>query len=95
MDNLYDYKTEQLMKAFLALRTMEECEDFFNDLCTQKEILAFAQRLEVARLLLNGHTYEEIEELTYATYKTISRVRKVLHNQHLKCILNRINSSAQ
>ncbi|MBD8025086.1 hypothetical protein H9636_00315 [Ureibacillus sp. Re31] len=92
MDRLDEKKIDQLMKAFLTLQTVEECEDFFNDLCTQKEIRAFAQRLEVARMLLNGHTYEEIEELTYATYNTISRVRKVLQNNHLKIILDRINS---
>lgn len=86
-----DYKMEQLMKVLLLLETIEECELFFDDLCTLNEIKAFSQRLEVARLLLEGNTYEHIEALTGATFNTISRVSKTLSkNNFLKTILNRI-----
>ena len=33
---------------------------FFEDLCTVKEISDMAQRLEAAKLLLDGSTYEQI-----------------------------------
>lgn len=86
-----NYKIEQLMKVFLLLETTKECELFFDDLCTLNEIKAFSQRLEVARMLLEGHTYENIEAISGATFNTISRVNKTLSkNNILQDILNRI-----
>lgn len=40
-----------LYRAILMLQTEEECERFFDDLCTGPELKAIAQRLEVAKLL--------------------------------------------
>ena len=40
-----------LYRAVLMLKTEEECERFFDDLCTGPELKAIAQRLEVAKLL--------------------------------------------
>lgn len=86
-------KVDQLMKVFLLLENTKECELFFDDLCTLNEIKAYSQRLEVARMLLEGNTYENIEALTGATYNTISRVNKTLSkNNFLKTILNRLES---
>lgn len=88
-----DYKVEQLMKVVLLLETTNECEAFFDDLCTLNELKAFSQRLDVARMLLDGHTYEHIEAFTGATYNTISRVNKTLSKENsLKIILNRIEN---
>jgi TrpR-related protein YerC/YecD len=33
---------------------VEECSDFFEDLCTVAELKAMAQRLHVARMLQRG-----------------------------------------
>ncbi len=52
--------TDQLFDAVLDLRTIEECERFFEDLGTLKEISDLSHRLEVARLLHSGATYEEV-----------------------------------
>jgi TrpR-related protein YerC/YecD len=52
--------TDQLFDTVLDLRTVEECEAFFEDLCTLKEISDLSHRLEVARLLRSGATYEEV-----------------------------------
>ncbi len=70
VDNLFD--------AVLKLETREECYKFFEDVCTINEILSFAQRLEVARMLLAGNTYLEISEITGASTATISRVNRSL-----------------
>ena len=40
--------TDALFDAILSLRTREECYNFFEDLCTVKEISDMAQRLEAA-----------------------------------------------
>ncbi|HEV3232296.1 MAG TPA: YerC/YecD family TrpR-related protein [Candidatus Dormibacteraeota bacterium] len=52
--------TDRLFEAVLALRTPEECERFFEDLCTMKEITDLSHRLEIARLLHGGAKYEEV-----------------------------------
>ena len=71
--------TDQLFKATLSLKSEEECYQFFEDICTISEIKSMAQRLEVARMLKNGHTYDEIVIQTGASTATISRVKRCLH----------------
>ena len=50
--------TDALFDAILSLETREECYNFFEDLCTVKEISDMAQRLEAAKMLLDGRTYD-------------------------------------
>ena len=52
--------TDALFDAILSLETREECYNFFEDLCTVKEISDMAQRLEAAKMLLDGRTYDQI-----------------------------------
>ena len=68
----------QLFNAILSLKTEDECMAFFDDLCTMNELKAFAQRLEVARMLKEGDTYIEIQIETGASSSTITRVKKLL-----------------
>ncbi len=75
---LRDPQVDQLCRAFLTLRTVEECYRFLDDVCTITEIKALAARLEVARLLAEGRTYDEIVRRTGASSATISRVRRFL-----------------
>ena len=51
---------DALFDAILSLESREECYAFFEDLCTVKEISDMAQRLEAAKLLLGGRTYDQI-----------------------------------
>lgn len=76
---LKDQLTDRLCQAVLALRTEEECYQFFEDICTISELKALAQRLEVASMLKHGHTYEDIVNRTGASTATISRVKRCLH----------------
>ena len=71
--------TDQLVKAMLLLKSEEECYQFFEDVCTIGEIKAMAQRLEVARMLQHGHTYDDIVARTGASTATISRVKRCLY----------------
>ncbi|MPM34919.1 hypothetical protein SDC9_81509 [bioreactor metagenome] len=57
----------------------EECYQLFEDICTISELKALAQRLEVARMLKFGHTYDDIVSRTGASTATISRVKRCLH----------------
>ena len=40
-----------LFRSILQLKTVDECYDFFEDLCTVPEIKAMSQRLVVAHML--------------------------------------------
>ena len=73
-----DENMDYLFKAILSLKTEEECERFFDDLCTGPELKAIAQRLEVAKLLKEQNVYSKIVEKTGASTATISRVNRSL-----------------
>ncbi len=75
---LKDPFTRRFCQAILTLKSEDECFRFFEDVCTIGEVKAIAQRLEIARLLFGGHTYEEIARKTRASSATISRVRRFL-----------------
>lgn len=83
---------DQLFEAVLSLETVEECYSFFDDLATINEIQSLAQRLEVARMLRDGNTYQKIETETGASTATISRVKRCLNygNDAYGMVLERI-----
>ena len=71
-------RSEEMYKAILALETVEECMDFFDDLCTKNELLAMEQRYQVAYYLSKGMIYNDILTRTGASSATISRVNRSL-----------------
>ena len=71
-------QTELLMEAVLKLDSAEDAYRFFEDICTIAEVKSMAQRIEVARLLRHGVTYQEIARETGASSATISRVNRAL-----------------
>ena len=76
---LRDHLTDQLCDATVLFNTREECYRFFEDICTIAELKAIAQRLEVAHMLYEGGTYDEIVAQTGASTATISRVKRCLN----------------
>ena len=67
-----------LFQAILTLRTVEECRDFFKDLCTPAELQALADRWTVVGLLQAGMPYREISKQTGVSVTTIGRVARYL-----------------
>ena len=67
---------DMLCQALLQLETVEECYQFFEDVCTMAEMHALSQRLQVAKMLKDKVTYQEISRLTGASTATISRVNR-------------------
>lgn len=47
--NLHNKNLDFLFKAVLALENVEECYDFFEDLCTVQELNAISQRIVVGK----------------------------------------------
>ncbi len=89
---LRDDNLDYLFRAILSLQNIEECYDFFEDLCTVAEMKAMSQRLHVARMLRNHHIYSDIVEKTGASTATISRVNRSLHygSEGYDTVLNRL-----
>lgn len=78
LDQKYAKDFEYLFRAFLSLEDMEECLAFFGDLFTMQELKTLSQRLEVARCLLRGDTYETIRKQVQVSSSTITRINTEL-----------------
>ena len=94
---LKDQLSDQLFDAILSLNNNEVCYQFFEDICTVSELKSLAQRLEVARMLQTGHTYDDIVARTGASTATISRVKRCLHYgaDGYKTILERLENKEE
>lgn len=90
-------EAEHLFRAVLKLQTIEECQAFFDDLCTIKEIQDLSQRFDVATMLDEGKNYQEISRATGASTATICRVNKCLNygSQGYRTILDRTRNQEE
>lgn len=93
MNNDFSHHAKEFYKAVLALKTEEECEAFFSDICTIQELEAFVQRLDVAKCLLEGKNYLDISKEIGVSTATISRVGKCIKygDGGYKTVISRIN----
>ena len=78
MEKKYLESAKDLFQSIIALDSVEECAAFFEDLCTIKEIEDMSQRFEVAKLLKEKKSDNEVSLLTGASTATISRVSRCL-----------------
>ncbi len=76
---LKDKNLDDLFKSVLCLETVDECYNFFEDLCTVLELKALSQRLQVAKMLSEHRVYSDIVNETGASTATISRVNRSLN----------------
>ena len=70
---------DRLFKAILSLENVDECYDFFEDVCTINEVQDMAQRFDVALLLDEGRNYQFITKEVNVSTATISRVSRCLN----------------
>lgn len=71
-----DYK--ELFEEILKLETLEECDKFFDDLCTINELEAMLQRIKAAKMLLEEKTFQEVVKETGISSATLARVSKCI-----------------
>lgn len=92
IDRLRGKQLDQLFEAILFLENVEECYRFFDDIATMNEIQSISQRLQVAKMLVEGATYTAIEDETNASTATISRVRRCIDygSDGYKIVLDRM-----
>lgn len=96
-EQLSDQGRQRLYRAVLELRSAEECQRFFEDLCTVSELKAMCQRLEVAVMLSEKSVYTDIVAKTGASTATISRVNRCLQdgNGGYAAALRRLKGEAE
>lgn len=70
---------DRLFQTILNLENIEECYQYFADICTIKEVQDMAQRLDTAILLSEGNSYQKIAEQVDVSSATIGRVSKCLN----------------
>lgn len=78
MNQLHKKDTDMLFEAMLSLKNVEEFHNFFEDICTVKELQAMVQRFQVACQLDSGRNYNQVSADTGASSATICRVNKCL-----------------
>jgi TrpR-related protein YerC/YecD len=64
----------QLWKAFTLLETKDEVHKFLHDILTRTEIQMLAKRLEVVKMLREGHTYDLIRKRLNVSDVTIAKI---------------------
>ena len=76
---LQSERVDLLAKAFLAMESVEDCYRLFEDLFTIREVQDLSSRMEIAMMLRDRITYNEIVEKTGASTATIGRVNRALN----------------
>ncbi len=89
MKNVKD-EFKELFDVILNINNLDDCADFFEDLCTIQELEKMKERLQAAKMLLDNKTYDEIIKTTKISSATLSRVSKCIQygNGGYKKIIN-------
>lgn len=64
----------EFCEALAVIKTADEAMKFLTDLLTRQEIIALAKRIKIAKLLLTGKDYREIERALKVSHGTIAKV---------------------
>ncbi len=73
-----DEKLDFLFNAILTLESLEDCYNFFEDLCTVSELQEMSRRMQAAKMLRANSVYADIAAQTGLSTATISRVNRCL-----------------
>ena len=71
---------QELYELLASLESPEEVRALLDDMCTPNEIEHMAQRLECAKRLMQGETYEEVIAGTEISSATLSRVSRCIRH---------------
>jgi TrpR-related protein YerC/YecD len=76
----FNKKTDELFKAIISLKNVNEAEAFFRDLCTIDELQEMTERWRIARMVSRGLPYREIADKLAVSTTTVARVALWLNN---------------
>lgn len=73
-----DKDKKLLFDTLRKLKLSKDLSNFIDDLLTKEEILDLAQRLKIAKLILEEKTYDEIAEKVGTSTSTVSKIGQVI-----------------
>jgi TrpR-related protein YerC/YecD len=83
-NELTDFEKKKYLGEFYdivsLLRSRDEAKTFFKDLLTLSEVVMISRRIQIAKMLLAGDTYEDIQENLKTATATITQVERWLNN---------------
>ncbi len=65
---------EEFCEALSVLKNPQEIMNFITDLLTKQEIIMLAKRIKIAKLLIEGKDYRDIEGSLRVSHGTIAKV---------------------
>jgi uncharacterized protein YerC len=68
----------ELLDIITNLKTKRDTVDFMIGLLTSSETLMIARRIQIAKSILNGQTYDDIRKKLGVSYQTITKTEKWL-----------------
>lgn len=78
LDNLsrkeHEELTLDLVNAIVGSKSVVDAALFLQDLLTKSEMQMFAKRLRIAKLLLAGLTYENIQTQLHVSHSTVAKI---------------------
>lgn len=60
------------------LENKDQVKTFLKDLLTHTEMKMFAKRIQIAKMLLDGYSYQEIKSYVKVTDPTIAKISNIL-----------------
>jgi TrpR-related protein YerC/YecD len=89
-------KIDFLFEVLAQVKTPAELRQLFDDWLTPRELEELELRIDIARRLYRGDTYEAIQHETGASSTTVSRVRRCLYHGAggYRTVLDRLSSRA-
>jgi len=69
---------QEFCEALSVLNSPQEIMNFLTDLLTKQEIIMLTKRIKIAKLLIEGKNYREIESLLKVGHGTVARVNQWL-----------------
>lgn len=78
-NNELKYEMDDILTILSRINSKDMIFDFLRDLLTEKEILEFSRRFEVAKMLEENISYSVIEKKTNMSSTTIARISKFLN----------------
>ena len=75
---------ENFFEVVLKMKTKNEIIDFFAGLFTASEMLMVSRRIQVAQMIMDEKTYDEIREKLGVGYDTITKTERWLRSDNEK-----------
>jgi len=80
--NELEFEFDDILTVLSKIESKERMFEFLLDIMTEKEILEFSRRFDVAKMLDENISYSRIEKKTGMSSTTIARISKALNSEN-------------